>query len=178
LGLQYHLSHDLHIVRVRPFNHIGPRQGLGFVVPDFCQQIAAIESGQGEAIMRVGNLEAKRDIADVRDIVRGYHLALARGKVGQVYNIGSGRAYAIRTILDHLLGMSRVAIRVESDPERMRPSDVPIMVCDNRRFQGDTGWQPTIALEASLRDALNDWRARVVATTRRNGRWRQIDNAS
>lgn len=169
LGLQYHLSHDLHIVRVRPFNHIGPRQGLGFVVPDFCQQIAAIEAGESEPIMRVGNLEARRDITDVRDVVRGYHLALTRGRAGQVYNIGSGRAHAIHDILDRLLGMSRVAIEVEPDPERMRPSDVPIMLCDNRRFVDDTGWRPTIALETSLRDALDDWRTRVVVTVRRDG---------
>jgi GDP-4-dehydro-6-deoxy-D-mannose reductase len=172
LGLQYHLSHGLHIVRVRPFNHIGPRQGLGFVVPDFCQQIAAIEAGEHEPIMRVGNLEARRDITDVRDMVRGYHLALTRGEAGQVYNIGSGRAHAIRDILDRLLGMSRVAIEVEPDPERMRPSDVPIMVCDNRRFVDDTGWQPTIALETSLRDALDDWRTRVTVTVRRDERLR------
>jgi GDP-4-dehydro-6-deoxy-D-mannose reductase len=172
LGLQYHLSHGLHIVRVRPFNHIGPRQGLGFVVPDFCQQIAAIEAGEHEPIIRVGNLEARRDITDVRDMVRGYHLALTRGEAGQVYNIGSGRAHAIRDILDCLLGMSRVAIEVEPDPERMRPSDVPIMVCDNRRFVDDTGWQPTIALETSLRDALDDWRTRVTVTVRRDERLR------
>jgi GDP-4-dehydro-6-deoxy-D-mannose reductase len=172
LGLQYHLSHGLHIVRVRPFNHIGPRQGLGFVVPDFCQQIAAIEAGEHEPIIRVGNLEARRDITDVRDMVRGYHLALTRGEAGQVYNIGSGRAHAIRDILDRLLGMSRVAIEVEPDPERMRPSDVPIMVCDNRRFVDDTGWQPTIALETSLRDALDDWRTRVTVTVRRDERLR------
>ncbi len=170
LGLQYHLSHDLHIVRVRPFNHIGPRQGLGFVVPDFCQQIAAIEAGEREPIMRVGNLEARRDISDVRDVVRGYYLALTRGKAGQVYNIGSGQAHAIRDILDRLLDMSRVAINVEPDPERMRPSDVPIMVCDNRRFVNDTGWQPTIALETSLRDALDDWRSRVTVNVRRDER--------
>jgi GDP-4-dehydro-6-deoxy-D-mannose reductase len=169
LGLQYHLSHGLHIVRVRPFNHIGPRQGLGFVVPDFCQQIAAIEAGEYEPIMRVGNLEARRDISDVRDMVRGYYLALTRGKAGQVYNIGSGQAHAIRDILDRLLDMSRVAIHVEPDPERMRPSDVPIMVCDSRRFVNDTGWQPTIALETSLRDALEDWRIRVALTVRRDG---------
>ncbi|MBC7235829.1 MAG: GDP-mannose 4,6-dehydratase, partial [Chloroflexi bacterium] len=113
LGLQYHLSHGLHVVRVRPFNHIGPRQGLGFVVPDFCRQIAAIEVGQQEPVMRVGNLDARRDMIDVRDMVRAYHLALEKGRPGQVYNIGSGQARAIREILKLLLGLSRVAIRVQ-----------------------------------------------------------------
>ena len=163
LGYQYHLSHELDIVRVRPFNHTGPRQGLGFVVPDFCQQIAMIESGRQEPVMRVGNLSAQRDFSDVRDIVRAYYLALSKGRAGQVYNIGSSRAYSIREILDLLLELSEIPIQVEQDPERMRPSDVPVMVCDTRYFGRATGWQPRYGMEQTLRDTLDYWRDRVVA---------------
>jgi len=161
LGYQYHISHGLDIVRVRPFNHIGPRQGLGFVVADFCQQIAVIEAGLQEPVLRVGNLSAQRDFSDVRDVVRAYHLALTQGQSGQVYNIGSSRAYAIQEILDRLLSQSRVPVRVEPDPQRMRPSDVPVMVCDNNKLRAHTGWEPSYTLDHSLRDTLAYWRQRV-----------------
>ncbi len=159
LGLQYHLSHGLRIVRVRPFNHIGPGQRTGFVVPDFAQQIARIEAGQQEPILRVGNLAAQRDFTDVRDMVRGYVLALTQGRPGQVYNLGASRAYAIQEILDRLLQLGSAPIRVEPDPARMRPSDVPLIVSDCRRVRADTGWQPSIPLETSLQDVLTEWRA-------------------
>jgi len=163
LGYQYHLSHGLHIVRVRPFNHIGPRQGLGFVVPDFCQQIARIEAGLQEPVMRVGNLSARRDFSDVRDIVRGYYLALAKGKPGQVYNLGSSRARSIQDILDRLVGMIDTPMRVENDPERMRPSDVPEIVCNSQRFRDDTGWEPEYDIAQSLQEAFDYWREQVRA---------------
>jgi len=172
LGYQYHLSHGLEIVRVRPFNHIGPRQALGFVVPDFAEQIARIEAGLGEAVLRVGNLAAQRDFTDVRDMVRGYYLALAKGVGGQVYNIGSGRAYAIQEILDELLSMCQVPVRVEVDERRLRPSDVPVHICDCRRFKADTGWEPEYDLSTSLRDVLDYWRGQVGGqreTPRRGG---------
>lgn len=161
LGLQYHLSHQLYVVRVRPFNHIGPRQGPGFAVPDFCRQIAAIEAGQQEPVLRVGNLEARRDFSDVRDIVRGYALALSHGRPGQVYNIGAGRSHSIHEMLDRLLALSRVPIRVESDPALARPADIPEVVCDSRRFRQDTGWETHYDLEQTLRDVLDDWRQRT-----------------
>ena len=161
LGYQYYLSHGLPVVRLRPFNHTGPRQRPGFVVPDFAQQIAEAEAGLREPVMRVGNLSAERDFTDVRDIVRGYYLALERGEPGEVYNVGSGRAYAMQEILDALLGMSHVPIRVEPDPARMRPSDTPVVVCDATRFRQRTGWEPHIPLRQTLRDVLDYWRARV-----------------
>jgi GDP-4-dehydro-6-deoxy-D-mannose reductase len=148
---------------VRPFNHIGPRQGLGFVVPDFCQQIARIEAGLQEPVMRVGNLSARRDFSDVRDIVRGYYLALAKGKPGRVYNLGSSRACSIQDILDRLVGMIDTPVRVENDPERMRPSDVPEIVCDSQRFRDDTGWEPEYDIAQSLQEALDYWREQVRA---------------
>lgn len=162
LGYQYHLSHDLKVVRVRPFNHTGPRQGLGFVVPDFCRQIALIEDGRQESVMRVGNLAAQRDFSDVRDVVRAYYLALSKGEPGAVYNVGSSRTYSIREILDLLLSLSEVEIRVKQDPERMRPSDVPVLVCDTRYFGRTTGWEPRYRMQQTLCDTLNYWRNQVV----------------
>jgi GDP-4-dehydro-6-deoxy-D-mannose reductase len=161
LGYQYYLSHGLQVVRVRPFGHIGPRQGPGFVVADFARQIARIEAGLQEPVMRVGNLSAQRDLTDVGDMVRGYYLALAKGKAGEVYNLGSGRAYAIGEILDKLLGMSRVVVRVEIDASRLRPSDIPILVCDSRRFREDTEWRPERDISDTLREVLDYWRKRV-----------------
>ena len=161
LGLQYHLSHGLDTVRVRPFNNIGPRQALGFVVPDFASQVARIEAGRQEPVMRVGNLEAQRDFTDVRDVVRAYHLLALKGQSGEVYNVGSGQAHAIQEILDRLLAWSQVPIRVEPDPERLRPSDTPRVTCDYARLHACTGWEPRIAFERSLADVLDDWRARV-----------------
>ena len=163
LGYQYHLSHGLHVVRVRPFNHIGPRQGPGFVVPDFARQVARIEVGLQDPIVRVGDLSARRDFTDVRDVVRAYVLALERGTPGAVYNIGSSRSHTIREILDTLLRLSRCSVRVEVDAKYLRPSDVREAVCDCRRLHADTGWEPTIGLEQSLRDVLDYWRERVRA---------------
>jgi GDP-4-dehydro-6-deoxy-D-mannose reductase len=161
LGLQYHLSHGLDVVRVRPFNHIGPRQGLGFVVPDFASQVAQIEVGLQDPLLRVGNLEARRDFTDVRDVVRAYHLLVLHGRSGQVYNVGSGRAHAIQEILDRFLAWCAVPIQVERDASRLRPSDIPEVVCDYGRLEACTGWKPTIGFEQSLRDVLEDWRGRV-----------------
>jgi GDP-4-dehydro-6-deoxy-D-mannose reductase len=161
LGLQYHLSHGLDTVRVRPFNHIGPRQGLGFVVPDFASQVARIEAGLQDPVLRVGNLEAQRDFTDVRDVVRAYYLLACQGRSGDVYNVGSGRAHAIQEILYCLCARSVVPIQVEPDPERLRPSDIPRIVCDYGRLEACTGWRPTIAFEQSLIDVLDDWRVRV-----------------
>ena len=161
LGLQYYLSHQLPIIRVRPFNHIGPRQAPGFVAPDFASQIAQVEAGHHPPHMLVGNLEAQRDFSDVRDVVRAYHLVAVHGVPGEVYNIGSGQSHAVQELLDILLGYSRVDISIEKDPARLRPSDVPEVRCDAGRLQKLTGWKPTIPFETSLLDVLNDWRSRV-----------------
>jgi len=158
LGLQYHLSYGLDTIRVRPFNHIGPRQGLGFVVPDFASQIARIEAGRQPPLLRVGNLQARRDFTDVRDVVRAYHLLIEHGRSGEVYNVGSGQAHAIQEVVDFLLAHSRVPIQIEADPARMRPSDIPLVICDYRRLNACTGWTPTIPFEQSLSDVLEDWR--------------------
>ncbi len=163
LALQYFLSHGLRTVRVRPFNHIGPRQAPVFVTADWAQQIAEIEVGVRPPVVRVGNLGARRDFTDVRDMVRAYHLAVTLGEPGEVYNIGSGQAYAVEEVLQALLGMSRVAVEVQVDPQRLRPSDIPVIACDSTRFRRRTGWEPRIPLQESLRDILEYWRHQVRA---------------
>lgn len=161
LGLSYFLSYSLPVVRVRPFNHIGPRQSEGFVAPAFAKQIALIEAGLQEPVIRVGNLSAQRDFSDVRDVARAYHLAVTRGQPGEVYNIGSGLPRSIKMLLDTLLSFSTMQIRVEFDPERMRPSDTPVAFCDAGKLRAATGWEPRISFEQTLRDVLDDWRMRI-----------------
>ena len=163
MGLQYHLVQNLHAVRVRPFNHIGPRQRLGFVAADFASQIAAAELGQQEPIMAVGNLEARRDFSDVRDVVQAYAALVRHGVPGQVYNVGAGESHSIQEILDTLLSMSRVPIEVRQDPDRMRPSETPDIVCDATRIRDLCGWRTTIPLAKSLRDVLDYWRQEKAA---------------
>jgi len=161
LGLQYYLSHKVDAVRLRPFNHIGPRQRPGFVAPDFARQIARIEAGLQEPVMHVGNLEAERDFTDVRDVVRAYTLLATHGESGQVYNIGSGQAHSIQEMLETFLSFSTLSITVETDPSRMRPSDVPRIVCDYSRLCEATGWTPVLSFSQSLLDVLDYWRGRV-----------------
>jgi GDP-4-dehydro-6-deoxy-D-mannose reductase len=161
LALQYFLSYKQPIVRVRSFNHIGPGQSEQFVSAAFARQVALIEAGRQEPVMHVGNLEAERDFTDVRDVVRAYHLALTEGEPGEVYNIGSGKGYTIQWILDTLVGMSSVQVEVRQDPARMRPADIPALVCDPGRFYARTGWRPQIPLEQTLRDILEYWRGVV-----------------
>jgi GDP-4-dehydro-6-deoxy-D-mannose reductase len=112
-------------------------------------------------VLQVGNLEARRDFTDVRDVVRAYHLLATHGQAGQVYNIGSGKDHAVQEILDCFLSHSKVKIEVAHDPERMRPSDIPMVVCDYERLNACTGWEPAIPFEQSLVDVLNEWRTKV-----------------
>ena len=161
LGWQYHHSHGIHAVRVRPFNHIGPGQREMFVASNFAKQVAEIEAGLKPPVLRHGNLDARRDFTDVRDVVRAYWLLLNQGQPGEVYNVGSGRAVSIQEMLDIFLHMSAVAIRTEIDPERMRPSDIPIIVCDPGKLHRTTGWRAEIPLKQTLADILNEWRRKV-----------------
>lgn len=161
LGLQYHLSHGLDVVRVRPFNHIGPRQRLGFVAPDFAYQIAEAEAGRREPVIRVGNLDVSRDFSDVRDVVRAYYLAVLHGEAGEVYNIGSGQARTIRELLDGFLRLSSIPLRCEESPAQARRVDIPCIRADYSKFHARTGWQPEIPFEQSLKDILDYWRAEV-----------------
>ncbi len=161
MGYQYYASHKLPVVRVRPFNHIGPGQSPAFVTADFAKQIAEVEAGLREPVMRVGNLEARRDFSDVRDIIRGYYLALSEGEPGEVYNLGAERSYSIRQVLDGLLALSETRVTVEQDPTRLRPSDVPEILADCAKFRSRTGWRAEIPLERSLKDILDYWRSRI-----------------
>lgn len=161
LGLQYHLSHGLPIYRARPFNHFGPGQSDSFAAPAFAIQIARIEAGLQEPVLKVGDLSARRDFTDVRDVVRAYHLMIEHGRAGEVYNIASGKARTIQSLLDGLLAHSTADITIEVDPARLRPSKIPILEGDYSRLYAATGWQPQIPFEQTLRDLLEDCRQRV-----------------
>src|SRR4029078_10401052 len=128
------------LARTRGFNHTGPRRGQVFVTSNFCSQVAAIELELQEPVIRVGNMEAIRDFTDVRDMVRAYWLAVTRAKPGEVYNIGTGHAIHTREMLDLVLSFSRVEVRTEVDPARLRPSDVEILIGDSSKFRAHTGW--------------------------------------
>lgn len=158
LGLQYFLSYNLKIIRVRPFNHIGPRQSPGFAVSAFAKKIAEIEKGKMKNTLSVGNLDAKRDFTDVRDMIQAYTLILEKGKIGDVYNIGSGVAYKMSDILKKLLSFSKIKIKTEVDETLLRPSDEPILLCDNHKIRETTGWSPKISLDQTLKDTLDYWR--------------------
>ena len=157
-GYQYAVSHRLQAVRVRAFNHTGPRQSTDFVASRFARQIAEIEAGTKEPVMTVGNLTGVRDFTDVRDVVRGYFLAATKGQPGEVYNVGSGRGRRIQELLDLLTGMSRVPVKVEEDPALLRPLDVPTLICDAGKLRQHTGWEAHVPLERTLSDLLDYWR--------------------
>jgi len=158
LALQYFLSHKMLIVRVRPFNHTGPRQQPKFVTPMFAKQIAEIEKGTQEPIMKVGNLKPRKDFSDVRDIVRAYVLIMEKGEAGEVYNIGSGGSYSIQEVLDMLLSFSDKQIAVEIDQALYRPIDTLEVVSDSTKLRTLTGWQPEISLSTTLKDTLDYFR--------------------
>jgi GDP-4-dehydro-6-deoxy-D-mannose reductase len=142
----------------RPFNHAGPRQSTAYVTSAFAEQLAKIEAGAAEPVLRVGNLESRRDITDVRDTVAAYEAIVERGSHGRPYNVCSGRAYRIQELLDILRGLARVRVRVERDPTRLRPSDNPVVLGSHDRLTRDTGWRPIIPIEQTLSDLLDFWR--------------------
>ena len=161
LAYQYFMSYGMPIIRTRGFNHTGPRRPSVFVCSDFARQVVEIERGMRAPSLRVGNLDARRDFTDVRDTVRGYWLALAKGKPGEVYNVATGRSWAIREVLDMLVDFAGVKVEIGEDPERLRPSDVPRLEGDATRLREATGWVPTIPFEQTLRDLLDYWRERL-----------------
>jgi GDP-4-dehydro-6-deoxy-D-mannose reductase len=158
LALQYFLAFDLPVIRVRPFNHIGPRQQQGFVLADFAAQVAAIERGETPPVVATGNLEGARDFTDVRDVARAYRLAIEAGAPGAVYNVCSGVATPIGDLLSILLNACRVAVRVERDSSLYRPVDRPAVVGCNAALREATGWQPAIPLAQTVIDTLTYWR--------------------
>ena len=161
MGLQFHLAYKSDVVRLRPFNHTGPGQSPHFVVPAFASQIARIEAGLQEPVLKVGNMAAARDFSDVRDIVHGYHLAAMAGEPGDVYNLASGQPHKISALLDTLLSFTDVRIRVETDPDRYRPVDVPVVYGSAEKFYQLAGWMPEIPFEQTLEDTLDYWRDQV-----------------
>lgn len=161
LGYQYFQSYKIRIMRTRGFNHTGPRRGDTFAESNFAKQIALIEKGNQEPIVRVGNLEASRDYTDVRDMVRGYLVAVEKCDPGDVYNICTGNAIVIGDMLAMLLSMSKEKITIEPDSARMRPSDVPVLLGDNSKFVKKTGWLAEIPFQKTMEDLLNYWRERV-----------------
>ena len=161
LGQVYARAYGLNVVLVRSFNHFGPKQSPTFVVSDFAKRIAEIEKGYREPVLYVGNLEAERDFTDVRDIIQAYYGLISKGKAGETYNVGSGKAYKIQDLLDCLLAYSEKNIQILKDPNRMRPSDVPIICCDNSKLKNLINWQPKYKIEDSLLDVLDYWRQEV-----------------
>lgn len=158
IGRIYSEAYDMDVMMVRAFNHIGPNQMPLFVVADFCKQVAEIEKGLREPVMYVGNLSAKRDFTDVRDVVRAYGLLVQKGQKGETYNVGRGNALSIREILDKILALSTKSIEVKVDAEKLRPVDVPIIEPDVTKINEATGWTPEISLDTTLKETLEYWR--------------------
>jgi GDP-4-dehydro-6-deoxy-D-mannose reductase len=160
VALQANLGYDQHVVRARPFNHLGPGQSDRFVAPALAGRIAANERS-GEAKVKVGNLSPKRDFTDVRDVVRAYRLLVERGTAGEVYNVCSGTAIAVRSLAEVFIEMATIPMELVTDPELERPVDIPVLLGDSTRIRTDTGWAPEIPLEVTLRDLLDDQRRRL-----------------
>ena len=158
IAIQYFKAFKINTIIVRAFNHIGPKQNKGFVIADFASQIAEIEKEKKAAIIKVGNLDAKRDFTDVRDVVRAYYLVMTNGKSGEIYNVGSGITYKIKEILDKLLSLAKISIYIEKDNDKMRPSDVPLIQCDNSKISTECGWTLQYPIDQTLIDTLNYWR--------------------
>lgn len=154
----YAHAYGLKLIMTRSFNHVGPKQSPQFVVSDFCSQVVKIEKGLQEPIMNVGNLTAKRDFTDVRDVVRAYTLLMQYGKPGETYNVGLGHAIAIQDILGQILEQTDAKIEVRVDPSKLRPVDVPIIEPDTSKIFRDTGWRPEITLTQTIKDTLDYWR--------------------
>lgn len=157
-GLYYQRRYQLPVIVVRAFNHTGPRQSDDFVVPAFASQVAAIEARLQPPTMRVGDLSARRDISDVRDIVRGYRQLALGGKTGEVYQLCSGRAVSIQKVLNSLLASSEKKIRVLSDKNRMRKAEIPLLRGSYQKAQREVGYRPNIPLATTLADTLDYWR--------------------
>jgi len=157
---QWGRAYGLDVVRVRPFNHTGPGQDVAFVCSALASQLAAIEAGTRPPVLQAGNLDTVRDFSDVRDIAAGYVALLERGRTGEAYNLCSGQGVSIAEVVAILRTHARVAVRLESEPGLRRAVDVPRVVGSHDRATRDTGWEPRIALTATLADLLADWRER------------------
>ncbi|MBN1873669.1 MAG: GDP-mannose 4,6-dehydratase [Anaerolineae bacterium] len=161
MGYQYFISYGIPVIRIRPFNHVGPGQSPRFVLAAFASQIAEIEGGEKAPVLRVGNLTPARDFTDVRDVARAYYLTLLHGKAGEVYNIASGVPRTIQSLVDQLLSLATVDIRIERDTDRYRPADVPIIYGSADKLKQDTGWVPEIPFQQTVSDVLEEWRTKI-----------------
>ena len=162
LGCRAVAEDGVDVILLRAFNHTGPRQSSTFAVSGMARQIAEIERG-GDPVIRVGNLDAQRDLTDVRDTVRAYALLMERGVAGTVYNVASGVARSMRAVLDALVERSRAPVEIALDPARLRPHDIPVLVGDPTRLRAATGWAPLIGFDRMLDDLLEYWRAALRA---------------
>ena len=152
-------SDTVAVIVTRPFNHTGPRQKPAFLAPSVARQIVMFERGLLEPVLKVGNLDPSRDIMDVRDAVRAYAALMKTGTPGTIYNVASGVARPVRSIVEALVSRARVPVRIEQDPSRIRPSDVPVLAGNPRRLQQATGWSPQVSFEKMVDDLLEYWRA-------------------
>jgi len=157
----YVTRYGMDIVILRPFNHIGPRQGTAFVCADFASQIAKIERGLMPPLMNVGDLTVERDFTDVRDMVKGYLFAARKGRAGEIYTLCSGTAHRIQEVLDILLDHAEVPVEVDQDPAKLRPSEIPVLMGSYEKFKQATGWSPEIPFETTVRDTLDHWRRQI-----------------
>jgi GDP-4-dehydro-6-deoxy-D-mannose reductase len=164
LALRVHAEDGLDIVVARPFNHAGPRQSRAFAISSFARQIALAEAGAVAPEIEVGNLDARRDISDVRDVVEAYEHLMETATAGRPYNVASGRAYRVGDLLDELIRAARTPVRVLVDQARLRPNDIPVIVGDATRARTEVAWQPHIPIEQTLADTLDWWRAELPKT--------------
>jgi len=162
VAMQAFLGYEQHVVRARPFNHLGPGQTDKFVAQALASRVAANEI-EGNSVVLAGNLSPQRDFTDVRDVVRAYRLLIEKGHAGQVYNVCSGTAIAIEDLAQRLISMAKIPMTLQADPDLQRPVDIPILLGDSSRILADTGWKPEIPLDQTLEDLLNDRRKRLQA---------------
>ncbi|MBI3811905.1 MAG: GDP-mannose 4,6-dehydratase [Nitrospirae bacterium] len=159
LAYQYATAYQMNVIRVRSFNHIGPRQSEQFVCSSFAKQIVEIEKGLRKPVLHVGNLETRRDFTDVRDVIRAYRVILEKSKGGEAYNVGSNRAWRIGDLMAMLIGESTVKeIKLQEQQIRIRPNDIQVMLCNASKLEKEMGWKPEIPIRQTLRDLLSYWR--------------------
>jgi GDP-4-dehydro-6-deoxy-D-mannose reductase len=158
LGARAVVEDGVGVILTRAFNHTGPRQDAAFAAPGIARQIALIERGAIEPVLRAGNVEAQRELTDVRDVVRAYAALMTAGAPGEIYNVASGVGRSIRSVIETLAALARVRVRIETDPDRLRPSDKPVLVGDSHKLRALTGWAPQIPFEQTMRDLLDYWR--------------------
>ena len=161
IGRMFHESFGLHVVVTRAFMHVGPGQPPSFATADWARQIALAEIGKQEPVVKVGNLEVKREFGDVRDVVRAYRLVLEHAAPGDAYNVATGEAHRLQDVLQILIDLATVDIHVEVDPAKLRPVDFPVLCGDAGKLERLTGWKPEFRLEDTLADVLEYWRGEV-----------------